>query len=76
MNFSIQDGEFLQILHSPIDHWVTITTIGLQHPNLNLFDSRYISLPTLLQAQIATLLCTEHSKIEVNIMDVQTQVIL
>ena len=74
MAFTVQDGEFLQILHS-VNHWVTISTIGVQHPKINLYDSHYTGLPTILQAQISSLLCTESDTIEVDIKDVQTQVI-
>ena len=73
MNFTIQDGEFLQILHS-VNHWVTISSIGLQHPNINLYDSNYLSIPTLLQAQMACLVCTEQEQVAVNVMTVQSQV--
>ena len=74
MSFNIQTGEFLQILHTSQDHWLTVSTIGVQHPKVKVFDSLYHSVPALAKAQIASLLCTEQSNIEVHIIDVQTQV--
>ena len=56
MNFCVHNGEFLQILHS-VRHWVTVSTIGLHHPNINLYDSLYSAIPTMLQSQIACLMC-------------------
>ncbi len=67
MNFKIQAGDFIQILHSNY-HWLTI---GLQYP---VFDSLYTSISTTVKAQIANLMSTQNTKIGVNIMDVQTQV--
>ena len=77
MNFTVQNGEFLQILHA-INHWVTISTIGSQQSAavVNLYDSNYMSIPTLLQAQIACILRTEQEDITVNVMNVQSQVII
>ena len=74
MSFNVQRGEFLQILQTSQDHWLTVFTIGVQHPRVKVFDSLYLSLPTMAKAQIASLLCTEQNIIEVHIMDIQTQV--
>lgn len=73
MNFKIQSGDFVQILHSN-DHWLTVSSIGLQHPNVQVFDSLYTSISTIVMAQIANLMSTPDSKIGVDIMDVQAQV--
>ena len=74
MNFIVHPDEFLQIIHSSQGHWLTVSTIGLQHPKVQVFDSLYHSLSQPAKAQIASLLCTKQEKIEVNIMDVQKQV--
>lgn len=75
MNFEIQRGEFLQILHSIDNHWVTVcsseTFQGQQC--VKVYDSSYVTLPTMTKAQIAGLLCTEQSHIKVYNMDVQLQ---
>ena len=74
MNFSVQPGEFLQILNTSHHHWLTISTIGVQHPGVHVFDSLCNSIPRMVQAQIATIMCTQRSTIEVKMMDVQHQV--
>ena len=75
MNFIIEFGEFIQILHSSLNHWVTISTL-MQDLNIRLYDSLYSGgIPRLLQAQIACLISTEHDDINVNVVDVQSQVI-
>lgn len=74
MNFDIQTGEFIQILHTTDSHWLTVTTVGLEHPNIHIFDSVYLSVPTMAKAQIASLLFTKLDTINVHIMKVQKQV--
>ncbi len=74
MVFVPQEGEFLQILNTGHNHWITISTIGLKHPVIRVFDSLRGRLPTLAKAQIASLLCTQSNCIEVQIMKVQIQV--
>lgn len=74
MNFNVQPGEFLQILNTSHYHWLTISTIGVQHPGVYVFDSLYNSIPRMAQAQIATIMCTQNNTIEVKMMDVQQQV--
>lgn len=76
MSYAIQTGEFIQILHSADNHWLTISTIGLKHSCVKVFDSLYDSIPMMVKAQIASLLCTEENKIEVSMMEVQRQVCL
>ena len=67
MNFIIEFGEFIQILHSPLNHWVTISTL-MQDSSIRLYDSLYSGgIPWLLQAQIACLMSTEHDEINVNV---------
>ena len=74
LSFDIQRGEFLQIINTTHQHWLTVSTIGLKHPVIQVFDSLYNSLPTMAQAQIATMMCTMESSIKVQVMDVQKQV--
>ena len=74
MNFAVQPGHFLQILNTSHRHWLTISTIGVQHPEIHVFDSLYNSIPRMAQAQIATIMCTQENTIEVKIIDVQQQV--
>ena len=54
---------------------MTISTL-MQDLNISLYDSLYSGgIPRLLQAQIACLMSTEHDDINVNVVDVQSQVI-
>ena len=74
MSYRIQTKEFLQILHSS-NHWLMISTVGVQHPSFQVYDiSLYDSIPVMVKAQIASLLCTSSKKIDITIMDVQRQV--
>ena len=74
MSYDIQEGEFVQVINTSHGQWLTISTIGLKHPQVQVFDSLYSSIPIMAKAQIASLLCTEDNKIDVSIMDVQLQV--
>lgn len=40
-NFDVLSGEFVQILHTGSDHWVTISSIGCQPGIVHLYDSLY-----------------------------------
>ena len=73
MNFDVEPGEFVQILHPGQRHWNTISNIGMKHAEVQVFDSLYMCVPTMAKAQIATLLTTEESVIKVSFMDVQMQ---
>ena len=74
MAFNVMAGEFLQILHTSEDHWLTISTIGEQHSKIKVYDSMFNSIPTLAKAQIASLLCSKDDVIEIHLMEVQMQV--
>ena len=43
VNFNIQTGEFVQILHTAEGHWLAISTLGLHHPDVNIYDSVYLN---------------------------------
>lgn len=74
MNFKMQNGAFLQILHSSDNHWLTIVGTGGQYPSVRVYDSLYSSTLSMVKAQIACLLCTKENKFQVDIMDVKAQV--
>ena len=42
--FSTERGEFVQILHTGQSHWQVVSTIGTQHPEVNIYDSVCIIL--------------------------------
>ena len=73
MNFDVEPGEFVQILHTGHGHWNTISTIGMKHAEVQVFDSMYMCVPTIAKAQIAVLLTAEEPSIKLNLMDVQMQ---
>ena len=73
MNFDIEPGEFVQILHNGHGHWLTISTVGNEHPQVEVYDSAYSCCPTICKAQIAALLSTSQPAIELRFMDVQMQ---
>ena len=74
MSYDIQEGEFLHIINSGHGHWLTLSTIGVSHPEVQVYDSKLMLIPPLAKAQIASILCTQMEKIEVSIMNAQLQV--
>lgn len=75
MAFDIMLGEFLQILHISQGHWLTASTIGVEHSKVKVYDSLFDSLHNLAKAQIASLLCSKEDIIEAHMMDVKLQVL-
>ena len=73
MYFSVEDKQFIQILNTGHSHWVTICTVGTNHPMVNVYDSKYVAASTHLSAQIACLLMTQHAEITINFVDVVKQ---
>ena len=55
--FEVQRGEFIQILNTGAGHWVTISTIGTDHPVINIYDSVYSTACDELQQQFASQPC-------------------
>ena len=44
MNFSIEKERFIQMLHDPAGHWLTISNVGTEKPYvLQVYDSLYSS---------------------------------
>ena len=70
MAFDVMPGEFLQILHTSQDHWLTISTIGVEHPKV-VYNSLFDFLPNLAKAQIASLLCSKQEVIEAHMTHVK-----
>lgn len=73
MEFSIDRGEFVQILHDGTNHWLTISTIGVQHPEVEVYDSKYYDISANAKKQIASLLCTHSPEIILKYKDTQKQ---
>lgn len=75
MGFTVQSGEFLQIINTGHQHWVTISTIGVnESTTVKVYDSLYDFFPSLAQAQVASILHTHNDFINVEIMEVEKQV--
>ena len=74
MSFNVEAGEFVQIIHDATrSHWVTVSTVGLEHPHLNVFDSLFSQASESLQMQAACLLYTEKTYISLMHVNVQKQ---
>ena len=73
MTFAVMTGEFVQILHTGIGHWVTVSTIGMVHPTVRVYNSLYTSAGTTLQSQIACIVATKEAEITLKFMDVPMQ---
>ena len=72
--FTIQTGEFVQILHCRSGHWLTVSTIGAEHPaEVFVYDSMYSCASTSIKQQIAALLATPSNSITLKFVDVQMQ---
>ena len=55
-SFEVETGEFVQIIHTGEGHWHVVSTIGTQHPDVNVFDSMYCHCPEHSKVQISNLL--------------------
>ena len=52
-SFEVETGDFVQIIHTGEGHWQVVSTIGTQHPDVNVFDRMYCH-------------CSEHSKVQIS----------
>ena len=73
MAFDIQRGKFIQILHDGRDHWLLISTVGVKHPTVQVYDSMYQSIGSHTKKQIASLLHTDSSDIKIHMINTQRQ---
>ena len=73
MAFAVRPGEFVQILNTGHGHWMTVSTIGVAHPTVCVYDSLYSSAGTRLEAQFASLIQTEKPEISLEFVDVTVQ---
>ena len=65
LRFKVPSTQFVQVLHTGADHWVTISTLGCVSGEVNLFDSLGRRPTKYLEKQIATLLRTSEREITV-----------
>ena len=58
-SFTVQTGEFVQMLHTGQGHWHVVSTIGTKHPVANIFDSMFHFCSDHSKVQIASILATK-----------------
>ena len=72
--FDIQTREFIQLLHTTRQgHWHVVSTIGTEHPAVNVFDSMLCHCPDHSKVQILSILMTKQSTIRLQYNNVQMQ---
>ena len=74
-NFSVQKGEFAQILHTGSHHWILVSNIGCSNQSeVKLYDSLFRGrIPIFVKKQIASLLHEESRSFKIIVPDVQRQ---
>lgn len=60
----MERGEFEQIINTGEGHWHVVLTIGMQHRNVNVFDSMYCHCLEHSKVQIANVLMTNKNTIQ------------
>ena len=73
MSCSVQRGEFIQILNTGKDHWVTVSSIGVRHPVVRVYDSKCSAAGTSLEGQISSMVYTKEEHVGLEFMDVPIQ---
>ena len=73
MTYDNTEREFVQILHTRIGHWVTVSTIGTVHQTVKVHNSLYTSASISLQSQMACILATKEAETTLNFVDVPMQ---
>ena len=71
LSFDVATEESVQILHSGGNHWVAISTVGTEHPQVHVYDSLYRVLPFTTCEQVAALLHTHKKEIELEFKNIQ-----
>ena len=69
----MEQGEFVQILNTGCGHQNTVSTIRMEYAVVQVSNSSYRQAPTMVKAQITTLLTTEKPAIKLNFIDVEMQ---
>ena len=72
-NFTIETGEFIQIIHGGSNHWLTISTIGTKHPEVLLYDSLHTNVAEDVKMQISSILCTKEKSIILKFVNIVKQ---
>ena len=73
-SFTIETGEFIQILHNGADHWLVVSNIGVSRGSVvRVYNSKYQYLTTSTELQLASLVNTPEPRITLEFVDVQKQ---
>ncbi|PIK60425.1 hypothetical protein BSL78_02661 [Apostichopus japonicus] len=71
--FDVQPGEFVQIIHLHF-HWLTLSTIGCQPSEINVYDSMQSNnYSQVLKKTAASLMLSKENQIKFNIINVTQQ---
>lgn len=75
LQYDVMRREFVQVVYNGKNHWLTLSTIGLQESTatVNVYDSLYTSLSTSTKMQVCALLCTMNSSIDFRFIDADKQ---
>ena len=68
--------EFVQILHQGGNHWITISTVGVEHPCVRVYDSRGGLLEDKDKKVIASILQTDEKEIIIEYANNQVSIII
>ena len=52
LTYEIMRKEFIHILHNDDNHWVTVSTVGLESSHISLYDSLHSPLSSITKDQI------------------------
>ena len=75
LHFSVEPGEFVQILHTGHGHWVTVSTVRCTHPEVKVYAIAYLQhqLQVFLSRWLHFLPLNHHTSHSNNYMDVMVQ---
>ena len=74
MSFEIERHRFIQVHHESQGHWITITNVGTENPEIvRVYDSLYSSCSPSIQQQIACMVNTAKPAITLEFIDVHRQ---
>ena len=73
LTFDIMRKEFVQILFTGEDHWLTVSTFGLQSSFIHVLDSLHSTLSSSAKDQICALLNTDQDTINVQFVNTEKQ---
>ena len=72
LRFDVVREEMVQVLHSVVNHWNTVSTIGCTSPStVRVYDSLGIDLPLNTKKQIAAILHSPEEEIKLEYANIQ-----